>query len=181
MGEHMTGTEQLGFPWPTVGGYDFHEVLSALQKSIRRGLEEDALFWATELYLSNYANHAWGRFLVISSEDVGVADSSVFSLIYQLHAHWKIHQEESSARLHFIHAVLALVRAPKSRIVDHALIVYLEGPREKRPVPDYALDKHTSRGRAMGRGNKHFFAVGALLGNQPLEDLYEERAKQIRK
>jgi hypothetical protein len=28
------------FPWPTVGGYDYFEVISALQKSIRRGLEE---------------------------------------------------------------------------------------------------------------------------------------------
>jgi replication-associated recombination protein RarA len=61
------------FPWPTVLGYDLYEVMSAMQKSIRRGLEEDALFWGTELYLSDLADQAWSRLLVISSEDVGLA------------------------------------------------------------------------------------------------------------
>ena len=51
-GQNIMGDAQESFPWQTVGGYDFYEVLSALQKSIRRCLEEDALFWASELYLS---------------------------------------------------------------------------------------------------------------------------------
>jgi replication-associated recombination protein RarA len=36
----------------TNGGYVNSEVTSAMQKSIRRGLEEEALFWATELDLA---------------------------------------------------------------------------------------------------------------------------------
>ena len=34
--------EKKEFPWPTVGGYNLYDVMSALQKSIRRGLEDDA-------------------------------------------------------------------------------------------------------------------------------------------
>ena len=38
----------------TVGGYLNSECTSAMQKCIRRGLEEEALFWATELDLAGY-------------------------------------------------------------------------------------------------------------------------------
>jgi replication-associated recombination protein RarA len=38
----------------SVGGYLLGEVASALQKSIRRGDEDGALFWSTELDLSGY-------------------------------------------------------------------------------------------------------------------------------
>jgi hypothetical protein len=33
-------------PQKTIGGYNGYQVISALQKCIRRGLEQDALFWA---------------------------------------------------------------------------------------------------------------------------------------
>jgi replication-associated recombination protein RarA len=39
-----------GAIWFMSSEYDFWEVLSAMQKSIRRGLEDEALFWGTELY-----------------------------------------------------------------------------------------------------------------------------------
>lgn len=38
----------------TPGGYNCGEVTSAMQKCLRRGLDEDALFWATELDLAGY-------------------------------------------------------------------------------------------------------------------------------
>lgn len=175
-------SKKLQFPWSTIGGYDYYEVLSALQKSIRRGLEEDSLFWATELYLSDYAAHAWSRFLVIASEDIGLADSAVFAQVHALYETWKNRKKEGDARLYFTHALLILARAPKSRIVDHALITFFEGDRNqlKRDIPDWALDVHTSRGRFLGRGCEHFFSVGASLKNSYLDDVYESRAKEIR-
>ena len=176
----MTPESQQSFPWPTCGGYAFHEVLSALQKSIRRGLEEDALFWATELYLSGYETQAWRRLCVIASEDVGIAYSDVFLCVRELYQAWAEIKTTGEAKLHFIHAVLKLVRSPKSRIVDHALIVFFEGPREKKQIPDWALDVHTNRGRIMGRGQQHFFDVGANLDNITLPDPYAIRAKEIR-
>ena len=36
-------------PPNTPGGYDLFEVLSALQKEIRRGNEYNAVYWAAEL------------------------------------------------------------------------------------------------------------------------------------
>jgi replication-associated recombination protein RarA len=124
------------FPWPTVGGYDFYEVVSALQKSIRRGLEEDALFWGTELYLSDYADHAWNRLLIISSEDIGLAAPLASISVKNLHDLYSRDKKSGESRLYFVHAILTLVRAPKSRIADHATNVFFDGTRGPRELPD---------------------------------------------
>jgi replication-associated recombination protein RarA len=167
------------FPWPTVGNYDFYEVLSALQKTIRRGDLDGALFWATELYLSEYGSHAWKRFLVIASEDIGIADPVVFVQIRSLYDTWNERKKEGDGRLYFVDAVFRLVNAAKSRIIDHATIVYFEGERPKREIPDYAIDIHTNKGRILGRGYEHFFTEGAKLKERSLPDFFEERAKEI--
>jgi hypothetical protein len=63
-------------------------------------------------------------------------------------------------------------RARKSRAVDNACVVFYAGTRPKRMIPDHALDKHTKRGRSMGRGSKHFFeeaAVSTLVKNTKAE------------
>jgi replication-associated recombination protein RarA len=52
------------------------EVASAVQKCIRRGLEEDALYWGYEMMASpnpSHRTHLWNRLKVIASEDVGPA------------------------------------------------------------------------------------------------------------
>ncbi len=173
--------ESKTFPWPTVGGYDLYEVMSALQKSIRRGLEDDALFWGTEMCLSEYTDHAWKRLLVIASEDVGMADTTAVVAVKTLHDLYTQYKKDDSARLWFVHAILILVYARKSRCVDNAAIVYFEGPREERHIPDYALDIHTPQGKAMGRGYEHFFDVGATLENVVRGgDIYWNRAREIR-
>ncbi|MFI5284126.1 MAG: hypothetical protein ACHQ0J_13500 [Candidatus Dormibacterales bacterium] len=167
----------------SVGGFKLGEVSSAMQKSIRRGLEEDALFWASELDLSGYGNYAFKRLRIIASEDVGLADSQVAVEVRCLYENWlevrKAKPEERlDGALFLAHAVLLLSRALKSRIVDHALMVFwFGGERKGWSIPDYALDQHTSRGRRLKRGVKHFFSEGALLANPAaLPDHYAKRA-----
>ena len=58
----------------TEGGYLNSECTSAMQKCIRRGLEEEALFWATELDFAGYGAYVWRRLQIIASEDIGLAD-----------------------------------------------------------------------------------------------------------
>ena len=138
----------------TRGGYPVDEVSSALQKSIRRGLEEDALYWCAEFYKAR-PNGIWKRLRIIASEDIGIASPSAALTVRALYENWKANEDEGE--LYVIHAVLVLVHAKKSRLVDHATIAAF-GPREnghktlfaKRDVPDYAVDKHTERGRKLG-------------------------------
>ena len=167
----------------TPNGHAIDEAVSAMQKCIRRGLEEDALYWAKELYLTDRptAGIAWSRLRVIASEDIGLAGNACVYVQALHESYIKANDYEGNGRLFFIHAVLVCVRSLKSRVVDHALMVAFEG-LQKREVPDWALDKHTKRGKMKGRGFEHFFEVGAKLNNvhPELNDLYEDKARQIK-
>jgi replication-associated recombination protein RarA len=118
--------------------------------------------------------------LVIASEDIGVADPMVFVQVRLLYETWLERKKEGDAVLYFTDAVLRLASASKSRITDNAAIVFFEGERPHRDIPDYALDIHTETGRRMGRGYSHFFEEGAQLEGSKAPDPYEERAKEIR-
>jgi replication-associated recombination protein RarA len=170
----------------TPGGFRCGEVASAMQKCIRRGLAEDALFWATELDLAGFGEYAWKRLKIIASEDVGLGEPHAPATIQALYQSWQDQRKKKDThhapeRLFFIHAVLYLASARKSRMVDHALVVMYEGNREGREMPDFALDRHTARGRALKRAWKHWWACGAHLENKaPGIDPYEARAREIR-
>jgi len=167
----------------TCSGHPLGEVASAFQKSIRRGLEDEALHWGVELDKSNFGEYAWKRMRIMTSEDVGLAEPTLAAAIYALYQNWldqrrKKDVKHGPERLFLIHGILLLVRARKSRIVDHALITYY-GNHEARPIPDYAKDKHTASGRQLGRGVEHFFSEGIALENRAeLEDIYAESARR---
>jgi len=167
----------------TPRGYDFHELLSALQKDIRRGKEYEALFWAAELESFN-PKMLWNRLRVIASEDIGIANPLAPLVIDVLEKEYDDARRRGndSCRLFLTHAVLFLAMSRKSRIVDDLLnVVYGEIQLEdkKLPIPDYALDMHTHRGRKLGRSYEHFFSEGCKLKNEPFENPYTEKAKAM--
>jgi replication-associated recombination protein RarA len=173
----------MRFQSKTNNGYDLFEVVSALQKCIRRGLEDDALFWAVELSVSNYHEYCWKRMLIISSEDIGEAEpalSAKINSLYQMFTKLKSKNDEKHCpeRLFLVHAVIVLCRAKKSRYVDWQTCYAFgcHGSR-LREIPDFALDKHTQRGKAMGRKMAHFIEIGCELQNySPL--MGEDEAKE---
>lgn len=89
---------------------------------IRRGQEREALFWALEVE-GRYHKYIWYRLHVIASEDVGIADNSIAVLLDSLHNRYRQYREKggNQEKVLLAHAVLALSRAPKSRIVDDYL------------------------------------------------------------
>lgn len=172
----------------TLGGYYCGEAASALQKCIRRSDEEGAIFWATELDLTGYGEYVWKRLRIMVSEDIGLAVPLMPAIIHGLYSTWvelrkKKDEHAKPERLQLMHAVILMARAPKSRIVDHACCVYYARPatRPHPEVPDVAIDKHTPRGRAMGRSWDHFWSEGSVLIGEPadLPDLYRERAMAV--
>ena len=89
-----------------------------------------------------------------------------------------------TGRIFLVHAILICVRAKKSRMVDTALITMYESDRPERDMPDFALDMHTTKGRALHRGVKHFFTEGAAIENSEsalLPDPYLNRAWEARR
>jgi replication-associated recombination protein RarA len=167
----------------TQRGYDIYELLSALQKDIRRGNEYQAMFWAVELESFN-PTALWNRLRVITSEDIGIANPLAPLIVDVLEKEYDDakERENDSCRLFLVHAVLFLARSRKSRIVDDLLnVVYGEIQHEdkKLAIPDYALDMHTLAGKKIGRGLEHFCSEGTKLSNEPLENPYKEKAKEI--
>ena len=141
----------------TKGGIPLDECTSALIKSLRRGLEEEALFWGLEL-LESFPGALFKRLAIFAAEDVGLADPNAIVVVNALWACYerirKIQQKGQPVEEDLgILGVLYLVRAPKSREVDTAKN-YMQERRVagfKPEVPDYALDAHTARGKAAGK------------------------------
>lgn len=181
----------------TVNGHELGDVVSALQKAIRRGQVDDALYWAVDMDLTGYGNWLWSRLRIIASEDVGPVDIQAVSTVRALYENWrdakKSKNEHCPERLFIVHAIWALCLASKSRVVDHSLIVaYGDHTRRRREVPDYALDGHTRIGRmrmkTVAERVGFFYEQGTLVfptgadihpliqEDGSLEDHYREKA-----
>ena len=96
--------------------YNWGEVSSALQKSVRRGLTDEARYWALEMFLVPGAarTNFWNRMIVFTVEDVSIANPEVIVGVYSLMSQ---HRDNPTAALK---AADLLTAARKSRISDWA-------------------------------------------------------------
>jgi replication-associated recombination protein RarA len=170
----------------TKHGYDHYELLSALQKCIRRGMEYEALHFAIELEEFN-PTMLWNRLKVIASEDIGPANPIMPVLVEVMQKNYfseKSKLAEGNQSLYLGNAVVCLCLSQKSRITDDLLnVVYNEREKEDKflPIPEFALDMHTARGKALGKGIEDFFSEGNKLENEAFINRYTERAKELLK
>ncbi len=159
-------------PWVDVRTYhDFpaDQVISALQKEIRRGHTENAALLAYEMAITSPAleDFLWQRLMVISVEDIGFGDTKapvVINALVQMLATFDRSQGER--KLFAIHAVRYLCACFKDRSSDEMVNWIAKGVESGTllpEIPEYALDMHTAAGQAMGRGDRHFWEVGARL------------------
>ena len=134
--------------------------------------------------MSNFDNYLWKRILIITSEDIGLASPSLMAVIWGLYSSYQVIKKKKDAkhrpeRLFLTHAVIALCRAKKSRLVDWTLIANWEGHQDNLlEIPDYAYDKHTLKGKKEGKGIDHFFDEASKLNNM-LEIEGEAEIKEI--
>lgn len=163
--------------------HDMGTLQSWLQKSIRRGDEENALYAAAQLVLTGFAGAVFNICFTTASEDIGLAERGLVGELLALHAAYKIEAARGSEhfpeRLQVTHAVLLCCRAAKSRLVDHALIVTFEGDEHRTP-PEWVLDIHTRQGKAAGKTVADFFDNENAAFVAAIPDPYAEKAKQIR-
>ena len=171
-------------PWgkiTTRNGIQGDLVISALQKSIRRGLAEEAVTFAYEMYITSeqFEDKLWRRLQAISVEDVGFGDLSAPVLINTLNQmRQNFPYADGDRTIFFVHAIRYLAAAKKDRTSDNLKnIVKTEFAYGRKPViPDFAFDMHTEKGREMGRDFKHFLAEGSKVKNEhPVDDNYKAR------
>ena len=159
-------------PWveiKTHSGFPADQVISAVQKEIRRGNTENAVLLAHEMVMTGPAleDYLWQRLMVISVEDIGFGDTDAPILINSLYQMLStFHRSARDRELFAVHAVRYLCGCRKDRSSDETTLwMKLASERgEALPViPDYALDMHTAEGKKRGRGLRHFLEVGSVV------------------
>ena len=157
-------SEFIQDPWArdkTRNGLAGDEVVSALQKSIRRANTEDACFFAYEMYITSEAmeNKLWQRLLSISVEDIGMGNKDAVLYIKTLNdVRKEFPYRDGDRPMFFIHAVRILCESLKDRSSDllKNIVIKNFAMGFVPEIPDIALDKHTVRGQEMGRDSFHF-------------------------
>jgi hypothetical protein len=96
--------------------YVVDEVVSSLHKSIRRGIIDQAIFWAGELYNSGYEFFLYKKLFTIAIEDIGLASPDLILYIYPLYMSNNVHN--------CIKIIKLLVNAKKNRMIPD-LTVYI--------------------------------------------------------
>jgi len=176
----------MGYNLQTQRGYDFYEVASALQKSIRRGDVKLAGYMALELF-PRYAEYCWKRLLTVSAEDChGLVTQEIKSLYDSF---WVINKGKKGAdlkgRIFISKAVIILCTCGHSRdsdvlsnyIYDKKQLIsdeeierlFTEVREEKVKVPEYVFDCHTRKGKMHGKTKQQFFIEEeAALANKQM-------------
>jgi hypothetical protein len=166
---------------------------SAMRKAIRQGEEVAACYWARQMFLApTFSNcvkpDIWKQVRVASTEDVGLADTSILPVLRELEATAKrVADELKSELLPLFEAIMILCRCQKHRGTDNIAIFLNTTPTYQPPTPDEVqkmmdsdrpmpvipaevFDKHTPEGKKAGltgdQGVQHFLENGAKLKNE---------------
>jgi replication-associated recombination protein RarA len=149
-------------------------------------MEYEAVHFAIELEEFNFTM-LWNRLKVIACEDVGPANPMMPLLVDVLQKNYAAEKSklgENSSRLFLVDAVVCLCFSQKSRVTDDLqTVIYLEREVENKfpDIPEFALDMHTARGKALGKGIDDFFNEGNKLENEAFINHYTDRAKELSK
>jgi len=145
------------------------QLVSVLQKEIRRGNVDNAVLAAYEMLSTSadVAEHLWRRLKIIAVEDVGMGEPLAPLLLNCLHENFLA--TPGGDTMMAVHAVRLLASARKDRTSsEHADLVATQVERGELvvSVPDYALCVHTRAGQEMGRGLTQWWENGALVNNE---------------
>lgn len=171
----------------TRNGLTGAEVNSSLQKSIRRGWCEKACEFAYEMYITSpfYLDLLWNRLMTISVEDIGFGNKQVMSQIHDLNDIRKNFPYRSVDQpIFFIHAIRLLCESEKDRSSDLLKNIMIKkfAMGFVPEIPEIALDKHTRRGRAMGKDSFHFLHEASKVFPQAeVNNDYKQQYEEILK
>lgn len=150
-------------------GFAVDDLVSVLQKGIRRSDVDNAVLAAYEMYLTSpdVAQHLWMRLRIIAVEDVGMGLPLGPLLIETLHRNFDA--TPGGDWMMACHAVRLLATAQKDRTAsEHAdWVASMVGlGRATVDVPDYAHCVHTKAGQLAGRGLVHWWENGAQVADE---------------
>jgi replication-associated recombination protein RarA len=151
-------------------GIPVDQLVSVLQKEIRRGNVDNAVLAAYEMLTTSpeVAEHLWRRLKLIAVEDIGMGEPLAPVLLSSLHENYRAATGGEQAMM-AVHAVRFLATAKKDRTsAEHTdLVIHkVESGEMAVSVPDYALCVHTRAGQEMGRDLLQWWRNGAVVKNE---------------
>lgn len=160
-------------PWTKVvspRGVPVDQLVSVLQKEIRRGNVDNAVLAAYEMLSTSEeaGEHLWLRLKIISVEDVGMGEPLSPVLVNCLHENYRATTGGERIMM-AVHAVRFLAQAKKDRTSsEHSdlVVTLVERGDQVVSVPDYALCVHTRAGQELGRGLVQWWENGARVTNE---------------
>lgn len=154
----------------TKNNYPSDQVISALQKEIRRGNFENAVFYTLEMLESGdkFITKFWERMVVIVVEDI--SDNNCIIQIKSLKdIYFDLQNTKSGDKnMQAIKAVKILCEAKKDRIVSE-IYDYMKIRRKqgyKIEIPKYAIDMHTKKGKELKLDYLDFLQRSSKIKNQ---------------
>ena len=168
-------------PWAytkTKHGLPADQVISALQKCIRRGDEHTAMRMAYELYVTSQAHEEkmWNRLLVIPIEDIGFGDPNAAVIVKTCNDLRKEFPYGDGDRpIFFLFAIRYLCKCKKERSTDHIKnLIMKENANGVVPeVPEWTIDMHTNKGRfELGRDVFYFLDEASKV--EPVWEEYDD-------
>jgi len=118
-------------------GYLLDEITSSLQKCIRRGWEESAVWFAHEME-TKFHQYLWRRLAIIACEDIGIANPTTITVVNACRDAYYFHRNTNTRGTsdpnYVTMAVVCLCRSPKSRLGNdlQALVLHERNEIEKR-------------------------------------------------
>lgn len=166
-------------------GYNGYELMSALQKFIRRGMEKEALWVFFESEATGLYAIMKNRLLTIVYEDIGIANepllNSISGHIFRADEFYK--SKNGGWRLVITNIILMACRGEKSRIADDMIANVLAEKSmgwvvDFQDYEEFIYDCHTIQGKKKGRGTEHFWEHSAVLDTPNVTTDYNEEAKK---
>lgn len=171
----------------TINKLGAFDVLSALQKHIRRGEEREAMHCAVELGHTSKAFHTMlcNRLEVITHEDIGLANPQAVIFTATAVEQARRHYDKTKPgkwRLMVGNVILMLCRSAKFREGDHfqaavGQAALMDGTPPE--IPDYAYCMHTRRGKRLKRGVDHFVTEATKTVPLAKADPYRREAIRV--
>lgn len=150
-------------------GIPVDDLVSVLQKEIRRSRVENAVLAAYEMYITSHdvAQHLWRRLRLIAVEDVGMGLPLGPVLIDVLHRNFDA--TPGGDWMMACHAVRVLATAAKDRTASEQadwVATKVDLGEALVDVPDYAHCVHTRAGQQKGRGLVQWWEHGAQVRDE---------------
>lgn len=159
-------------------GDQHYDTISAFHKSVRGGDADAALYYLARMFQSGEdALYIARRMIVIASEDVGLADSSLLPLATAAYtAAERVGMPE--ARINLAHVTVALCQAPKStrvyRGLNNAIHALQEPGIAGLPIPIHLRNAPTRLMKELGYGKEYKYNPDYVDGKVKQEYLPEK-------